>query len=345
MHTYWLHLRSRANMRALKALATCTALVLLRLVLLAPEKSTVRLRPSLRSSLVVVDDSASLAPAPPQRQPRAERGVSAPIPSAARDTPAASSEATTATVAAQSGSRWRDRRAAAFAQYVSLQHAFMDPPAGAKSVRVPGLNNETRPLRYIVVNPCCQLCNRLRVLVSAVALGILTERAVVMDFDHGYYGRCASSPRQQPAPAALSACSPQCLQPRAFRFADLFSSPLAPLRGEPPKGVPGAGRAGRSLGWLHCMQGFLCDDPLSWTEVACNPTCPACNPTCTACNPTCPACNLMCPACNPMQVVVSMGSPSFLHSIWLNPKLRTRFTQACWLFVKVLYGLEGEGRG
>ena len=68
----------------------------------------------------------------------------------------------------------------------------MDPPAGAKSVRVPGLNNETRPLRYIVVNPCCQLCNRLRVLVSAVALGILTERAVVMDFDHDYYGKFAN---------------------------------------------------------------------------------------------------------------------------------------------------------
>ena len=92
----------------------------------------------------------------------------------------------------------------------------MDPPAGATRVRVPGLN-ETRPLRYLLVNPCCQLCNRLRVLVSAVALGILTERAVVMDFDGGYYGK----------------------------FADLFASPLAPLSGAPPKGVPGAGRAGR----------------------------------------------------------------------------------------------------
>ena len=254
--------------RAKASLVACLALLLLRLIFFVPEESTVRLtRPSLRSSLVIFDDAASLAPAPAHRPQPAERSVSAPIRSAARDTHSAGSEtSTTTTAAAQSGSRWRDRRATTFAQYVSLQHAFMNPPPGAKSVRVPGLNpdpdsnpsplylspspnpnqvrvpglnNETRPLRYIVVKPCCQLCNRLRVLISAVALGILTERAVVMDFDHDYYGK----------------------------FVDLFASPLSPLRGEPPKGVPGT-KKGRSLGWLHCMQGFLCDDPLQWPEVS-----------------------------------------------------------------------------
>ena len=42
------------------------------------------------------------------------------------------------------------------------------------------------------------------------------------------------------------------------------------------------------------MQGFLCDDPLQWPEA----------------------------------VVSIEGSPSFLHTIWLNPKLRPRFKQA-----------------
>ena len=255
--------------RAKASLVACSALLLLRLLFFVPEESAVRqARPSLRSSLVIFDDAPSLAPAPAHSLQPAQRSVSAPMRSAARDTsPAGSgSEARTATVAAQSsGSRWGDQRATTFAQYVTLQHAFMNPPPGAKSVRVPGLNNETRPLRYLVVKPCCQLCNRLRVLLSAVALGILTERAVVMDFDRDYYGK----------------------------FTDLFASPLSPLRAEPPKGVPGAKRV-RSLGWLHCMQGFLCDDPLQWPEA----------------------------------VVAIEGAPSFLHTIWLNPKLRPRFKQA-----------------
>jgi hypothetical protein len=253
------------RVRAKASLVACSALLLLRLIFFVPEESTVRLtRPSLRSSLVIFDNAASLAPAPAHRPQPAQRSSSAPMRSAARDTQPAGSELGTATAAVLPGSRWRDRRATTFAQYVSLQHAFMNPPPGAKSVRVPGLNNETRPLRYLVVKPCCQLCNRLRVLVSAVALGILTERAVVMDFDHDYYGK----------------------------FIDLFASPLSPLRGEPPKGVPGT-KAGRSLGWLHCMQGFLCDDPMQWPEA----------------------------------VVSIEGSPSFLHTIWLNPKLRPRFKQ------------------
>ena len=227
--------------RAKASLVACSALLLLRLLFFVPEESAVRqARPSLRSSLVIFDDVPSLAPAPAHRLQPAQRSVSAPMRSAARDkSPAVSgSEARTATAAAQSsGSRWGDQRATTFAQYVTLQHAFMNPPPGAKSVRVPGLNNETRPLRYLVVKPCCQLCNRLRVLLSAVALGILTERAVVMDFDRDYYGK----------------------------FTDLFASPLSPLKGEPPTGVPGARRV-RSLGWLHCMQGFLCDDPQQWPE-------------------------------------------------------------------------------
>ena len=107
----------------------------------------------------------------------------------------------------------------------------MDPPASARGgtqVWVPGLN-ATRPLRYLLVRPCCQLCNRLRVLVSAIALGLLTERAVLMDFDAGYYGR----------------------------FADLFASPLSPLASKPPYAKQGelAVSAGRSLQWWWSVGG------------------------------------------------------------------------------------------
>ena len=103
----------------------------------------------------------------------------------------------------------------------------------------------SHPRRYIIVQPCCQLCNRLRVLVSALALGILTNRAVLMDFDGSgsksdYYGR----------------------------FDDLFESPLRVQSTRTSRELRTAMTAGseRTLSWLHMMTGFLCDDPLSWQE-------------------------------------------------------------------------------
>jgi hypothetical protein len=90
----------------------------------------------------------------------------------------------------------------------------------------------TAPKRYIVVKPCCQLCNRVRVLVSAIALGVLTKRAVLMNFEEDYYGS----------------------------FKGLFASPLEIS----PAGIP-AGPT-RVLPWLDVMEKFVCETPHEWSE-------------------------------------------------------------------------------
>ncbi len=82
------------------------------------------------------------------------------------------------------------RRNATFARYVALHRAFFSAGSGPVAVPgAPGAGERRLRRRYILVRPCCQLCNRLRVLISALALGILTDRAVVIEFDKEYYGR------------------------------------------------------------------------------------------------------------------------------------------------------------
>ena len=134
---------------------------------------------------------------------------------------------------------WVRQRGKAFAEYTALHEAFVR--GGSTHATVPGVGE--LPRRFIVVQPCCQLCNRVRVLVSALALGMLTGRAVLMDFDgvHAkdqadYYGR----------------------------FQDLFASPLD-VQARIPPNVAAAGRS-RSLQWLALMGDFLCDKPLKWPE-------------------------------------------------------------------------------
>ena len=127
-------------------------------------------------------------------------------------------------------------REVALRRYIGLHKAFIESGASgvpAGMVRVPGRG--LLPRRFIQVTPCCQLCNRVRVLVSALALGVLTDRAVLIEFDKGYYG-------------ALS---------------DLFASPLA-LQAPVHKDV----RVGRSrtVSWLHAMKELMCDAPLEWDE-------------------------------------------------------------------------------
>ena len=87
--------------------------------------------------------------------------------------------------------RWRQQRETAFAQYVQLHRAFVSKGSSASTAEVPGRG--TLPRRFLVVKPCCQLCNRVRVLISALALGILTDRAVLIEFDGGTgHGVCAA---------------------------------------------------------------------------------------------------------------------------------------------------------
>ena len=86
---------------------------------------------------------------------------------------------------------WRRRREVSMTAYVRLHRAFVRAPAGTSQVEVDGRG--MLPRRFLVVRPCCQLCNRVRVLISALALGMLTDRAVLISFDgagrDGYYGR------------------------------------------------------------------------------------------------------------------------------------------------------------
>ena len=157
---------------------------------------------------------------------------------------------------------WRQRREASFASYVVLHKEFLrgsghSSATGRSATHVKLAGRGSLPRRFLVVKPCCQLCNRVRVLVSALALGILTDRAVLIDFDgegkggaashgDGYYGR----------------------------FEDLFDSPLE-VQARVPREVAGPssvnaitsdGGGGRNLQWLTMMSDVLCMDPASWTE-------------------------------------------------------------------------------
>lgn len=122
---------------------------------------------------------------------------------------------------------WRRRRSKAFREYSDLHAAIL---SGSGRTTADGW-----PRRYLVVQPCCQLCNRVRVLISAVALGMLTGRAVLMDFDGGsgrssdYYGR----------------------------FDDLFESPLRVQSTRTPRDLK-AGGDERTLQWLETMTDFMC---------------------------------------------------------------------------------------
>lgn len=109
-------------------------------------------------------------------------------------------------------------------EYVELHNAIVSAPRDSSHVAWRG---QQVPRRFIIVRPCCQLCNRVRVLVSALVLGVLTSRAVLMDFDGGYYGRLLDmfSPRVQLA---------------------TFSTP----------------RPEKSLAWEHMLHDFLCTDAL-----------------------------------------------------------------------------------
>ena len=134
-------------------------------------------------------------------------------------------------------SEWRRRRSRAFADYIALHAAILRGDGADGSLR----------RRYIVVQPCCQLCNRVRVLISALALGILTGRAVLMDFDgmgkgggkgSDYYGR----------------------------LDDLFNSPLRVQSTRTARELQATASGERSLAWLEMMTGFICQQPLQWEE-------------------------------------------------------------------------------
>jgi hypothetical protein len=175
---------------------------------------------------------------------------------------------------------WQRRREASIAKYIMLHRAML---RGTRSGRAEdGIGGSVKresathaevpsrgllPRRFIVVRPCCQLCNRMRVLVSALALGILTDRAVLIDFDGSSSG------------ATVGAQSDY-----YGRFDDLFDSPIAvqsrlPRDVEARGAVTGAGGDGlnaatgtgtRSLPWLTMMTDFMCTDPLSCTRADAN---------------------------------------------------------------------------
>lgn len=204
-----------------------------------------RLRSSLIMTLSVDPDSAA---SPPAQEPvpigRLKRTRPAPAPARAQDVPLSAetrSISVSINVASESPAQalrraqqstvvpaeWGRRRLQSFRRYIDLHAAIL----AGKHAR-----------RYLVVQPCCQLCNRVRVLVSALALGMLTERAVLMDFDGSsssdYYGR----------------------------FSDLFDSPLRVQSTRTPRELRGTNGDERSLQWLEMMSDFICHNPLSWDE-------------------------------------------------------------------------------
>ena len=206
-----------------------------------------RLRSSLIMTLTVVPDSAA---SPPAQEPvpigRLKRTRPALAPARAQDVPlSAETRGISASINVASESpaqalrraqqptvvpaEWRHRRHQSFRRYIDLHAAIL----AGKHAR-----------RYLVVQPCCQLCNRVRVLVSALALGMLTERAVLMDFD----GRGSSSSDYY------------------GRFSDLFDSPLRVQSTRTPRELRGANGDERSLQWLDMMSDFICHKPLSWDE-------------------------------------------------------------------------------
>ena len=209
-----------------------------------PYASGARHRPlRLSKSLTIVENAAPervvLVPPPePAHESRASRvrGASVATHRVANETSAEALQRARQTSIVPL--EWRRRRSVAFADYIALHAAILrgDRSDGSLVRR-----------RYILVQPCCQLCNRVRVLISALALGILTGRAVLMDFDgmgkgsgkgSDYYGR----------------------------LDDLFDSPLRVQSTKTPHELQATAGGERSLAWLELMTGFICQQPLLWDE-------------------------------------------------------------------------------
>ena len=207
---------------------------------------------------------------------------------------------------------WRERRAKAFAQYMQLHRAFVKAGGSASHADVPGRGK--LPRKFIIVKPCCQLCNRVRVLISALALGMLTDRAVLIEFDGmghdgDYYGRFDDL---FDAPVHVQARLPRHVEARLH--AAVSDNPLGgggagnPSSSRSDGGVDGDGGStaaagstaasvgptvGLSLPWLTMMSEFMCSDA-HWNEPA----------------------------------VTIQGSPGFLHAVYLSPSLRPAFDEA-----------------
>ena len=159
---------------------------------------------------------------------------------------------------------WQHRRAASFETYIAMHRAFLREGRGHHSAARHSASTTTTtttsgalapvdvkgrgslPRRFLLVKPCCQLCNRLRVLVSALAFGILTDRAVLIDFDGASAGGAEGAQSDYYG-----------------RFDDLFTSPVD-LQSRLPKEVDAG--VGRSLPWLAMMSDVICMDPLAWKD-------------------------------------------------------------------------------
>ena len=63
---------------------------------------------------------------------------------------------------------------AAFDSYIALHSRILSKDAGV-------------PQRFVIVRPQAQMNNRLRVIVSGIVLGMLTQRAMLVEFSDGYY--------------------------------------------------------------------------------------------------------------------------------------------------------------
>ena len=197
---------------------------------------------------------------------------------------------------------WREKRAAAFERYIKLHHAFIKAGGSATHADVPGRG--TLPRKFIIVKPCCQLCNRVRVLIAALALGILTDRAVLIEFDGSghqgdYYGRFDDL---FDSPLRVQAKLPRQVEAR-LRLATVSTESAGGFGGNPGGGSEGGEGStaasvgptvGRNLPWLTMMTDFMCVDPLAWKEPA----------------------------------LTIQGSPGFLHAIYLSSSLRPSFEQA-----------------
>jgi hypothetical protein len=254
------------KMRLLRALLLLLALLLLHLACLGLSPASAQgIRIDLRNSLEIVAhsspdafgavDRAEDSPPPPMPSPRlrAPAGRSPPLPTTRRpsnsttfavydETPLAALERARELVHVPA--EWQRIRSSTFAAYVELHRAFLRAGAG-HSVEVEGRGTLRR--RFLLVKPCCQLCNRLRVLVSALALGILTDRAVLIDFD----GRTAGGRTEYYG-----------------RFDDLFTSPMD-VQARLPRDVLNDGSGdghGRTLPWLSMMSDFMCMEPLAWSD-------------------------------------------------------------------------------
>ena len=206
---------------------------------------------------------------------------------------------------------WHHRRETSFSSYIKLHRAFVARGSSAATAHVPGRG--TLPRRFLLVKPCCQLCNRVRVLIAALALGMLTDRAVLIEFDGqghdgDYYGHFDDL---FDSPLKVQARLPRDVQARLATVGDAAGAAGEHADG----GEDGASdlqfgsTIGRQLTWLTMMSDFMCMDPLGWRETA----------------------------------VTIQGSPGFLHALYLSPSLRSSFDKAFGgldgLFAAIFYKL------